>query len=164
MIKAVIVGAKNLLIGLGVTFRNMLTKPVTICYPEVKRTMPERFRGRHFLTRDENGLEKCIGCSLCSINCPVNCIHVVSAENTEGNRISSGERYAAVYEINLLRCIYCGFCEEACPVDAVVLREHYELADYDRKNYIATKEDLLVYPEPNEFRVNFLGNTKVVNK
>jgi NADH-quinone oxidoreductase subunit I len=44
-------------------------------------------------------------------------------------------------------------------VDAVVLREHYELADYDRDKYLATKSDLLVYPEPNEFKVNILGNT-----
>jgi NADH-quinone oxidoreductase subunit I len=89
---------------------------------------------------------------------------VVSAENDPDNPVSKGERYAETYEINLLRCIYCGYCEEACPVDAVVLREHYELADYDRKTYIATKEDLLVYPEPNVFSVNFLGNTNVVNK
>jgi NADH-quinone oxidoreductase subunit I len=88
---------------------------------------------------------------------------VVSAENDPENRVSLGERYAAVYEINLLRCIYCGYCEEACPVDAVVLREHYELADYDRDTYIATKGDLLVYPVPNEFRVNILGNTERVN-
>jgi NADH-quinone oxidoreductase subunit I len=89
---------------------------------------------------------------------------VVSAENDPNNPVSKGERYAEVYEINLLRCIYCGYCEEACPVDAVVLREHYELADYDRKKYIATKGDLLVYPEPNQFSVNFLGNTKILNK
>lgn len=164
MIQSVFHGVKNLMKGMGVTFRNMLTKPVTFSYPEMKREMPERFRGRHFLNRDENGLEKCIGCSLCSVNCPVGCIHVVAEENTEENRVSNGERYAKVYEINLLRCIYCGYCEEACPVDAVVLREHYELADYDRKTYIATKEDLLVYPEPNEFRVNFLGNTELVKK
>lgn len=162
MIRGAIQGAKNLLIGLGVTFRNMLGKPATLQYPEIKRTMPERYRGRHFLNRDENGLERCVGCSLCSINCPVNCIHVVAAENTEEHRVSPGERYAAVYEINLLRCIYCGYCEEACPVDAVVLREHYELADYNRDTYIATKEDLLVYPEPNEFRRNILGNTSRV--
>ncbi|MDA0692033.1 MAG: NADH-quinone oxidoreductase subunit NuoI [Nitrospinae bacterium] len=164
MIQTAVAGIKNLLIGLSITFKNMLTKPVTFQYPEEKRTMPERYRGRHFLNRDENGLERCVGCSLCSINCPVGCIHVVSAENTEGNRVSPGERYAAVYEINLLRCIYCGYCEEACPVDAVVLREHYELADYDRDKYIATKQDLLVYPEPNQFRVNILGNTERVNK
>jgi len=159
MIKKTFDGVKNLLLGLGVTFKNLFSKPVTFSYPEEKRIMPERYRGRHFLNRDENGLEKCIGCSLCSINCPVNCIHVVSAENDPDHPVSPGERYAEIYEINLLRCIYCGYCEEACPVDAVVLREHYELADYDRDTYIATKSDLLVYPEPNEFKVNILGNT-----
>ena len=137
-------GVKNLLLGLGVTFKNLFSKPVTFSYPEEKRIMPERYRGRHFLNRDENGLERCIGCSLCSINCPVNCIHVVSAENDPDHPVSPGERYAEIYEINLLRCI---------------LREHYELADYDRDIYIATKSDLLVYPEPNEFKVNILGNT-----
>ena len=99
-------GVKNLIIGLGVTFKNLFTTPVTISYPEVKRIMPERYRGRHFLNRDENGLEKCIGCSLCSINCPVGCIHVVSAENDPERPVSPGERYAEIYEINLLRCIY----------------------------------------------------------
>lgn len=164
MIQATVQGIKNLIIGLGVTFKNMVSKPVTIRYPEVKRRMPERYRGRHFLNRDENGLERCVGCELCAANCPVGCIHVEAAENTDGHRVSAGERYARVYEINLLRCIYCGYCEEACPVDAVVLREHYELANYSRDKYIATKEDLLVYPEPNRFRVNFLGNTSLVDK
>ena len=68
MLQATLAGVKNLLIGMGVTFRNMLTKPVTLQYPEVKRTMPARYRGRHFLNRDEEGLERCVGCSLCSIN------------------------------------------------------------------------------------------------
>ena len=164
MISAAFQGVKNLLVGLGVTFKHLLSKKITLQYPEVKRTMPERYRGRHFLNRDENGLERCVGCSLCSSNCPVGCIHVVAAENTDEHRVSAGERYAAVYEINILRCIYCGYCEEACPVDAVVLREHYELADYDRNNFVLTKEDLLQYPEPNQFRVNYLGNTSVVAK
>tara|TARA_B100000686_G_C16145168_1_gene644053 strand:+ start:125 stop:619 length:495 start_codon:yes stop_codon:yes gene_type:complete len=164
MIISAFLGVKNLLVGLGVTFRHLLTSKTTQEYPEVKRVMPDRYRGRHFLNRDENGLELCVGCSLCSSNCPVGCIHVVAAENTDENRVSAGERYAAVYEINILRCIYCGYCEEACPVDAVVLREHYELADYDRNSFVLTKKDLLKYPEPNEFRVNYLGNTSVVGK
>ena len=164
MISAAFQGVKNLLVGLGVTFKHLLSKKITLQYPEVKRTMPERYRGRHFLNRDENGRERCGGCSLCSSNCPVGCILVVAAENTDEHRVSAGERYAAVYEINILRCIYCGYCEEACPVDAVVLREHYELADYDRNNFVLTKEDLLQYPEPNQFRVNYLGNTSVVAK
>jgi len=164
MLRQIVEGTKNLLIGMGVTFRNMLSEPVTFQYPDVKREMPTRYRGRHFLNRDEEGLERCVGCSLCSANCPVGCIHVVAAENDPKNPVSAGERYAEVYEINLLRCIYCGYCEEACPVDAVVLREHYELADYDRDNYIAEKSDLLVYPEPNRFRHDILGNTLKVEK
>ena len=137
-------GIKNLLIGLGVTFKNMVSTPTTICYPEVKRTMPERYRGRHFLNRDENGLERCIGCSLCSINCPVGCIHVVSAENTPENRVSAGERYAEVYEINLLRCIYCGYCEEACPVDSIVSTPEMHYHFEHRGENILTKEKLLM--------------------
>ena len=103
MFQATFAGVKNLLIGMGVTFRNMLTKPVTIQYPEVKRVMPARYRGRHFLHPDEEGLERCVGCSLCSINCPEGCTHVVSSEYDRYNPVSKGERSAEVYEINLPR-------------------------------------------------------------
>ena len=62
-----------------------------------------RFRGRHKLHRfEDTGLEKCVGCSLCAAACPADCIRVVAAENTPENRVSAGERYAAVYEINLI--------------------------------------------------------------
>ena len=47
------------------------------------------------------------------------------------------------YEINMLRCIFCGYCEEACPVDAIKLGPEYELADFDRKSLVYTKEMLL---------------------
>ena len=33
------------------------------------------------------------------------------------------EKYAEIYEINMLRCIFCGLCEEACPKDAIYLTE-----------------------------------------
>ncbi len=88
---------------------------VTVQYPEQKRTVRPRFRGRHVLKRYENGLEKCIGCSLCAAACPSDAIFVEASENTDEKRFSPGERYASTYEINMLRCIYCGFCEDACP-------------------------------------------------
>ena len=92
-----------------------------------------RFRGRHKLHRfEDTGLEKCVGCSLCAAACPADCIRVVAAENTPENRVSAGERYAAVYEINLSRCIFCGYCEVACPFDAITMGHDYELSDYDR--------------------------------
>src|ERR1700722_15154813 len=48
--------------GFGVTFRTMLTKPVTEEYPEEKVPTAPRYHGRHVLNRHADGLEKCVGC------------------------------------------------------------------------------------------------------
>lgn len=130
--------------GLFTTLKSMFEKPVTIQYPEVKRPVRERFRGRHELKRYNNGLEKCIGCALCAAACPADAIFVEAAENTDDERYSPGERYASTYEINLLRCIFCGYCEDACPTQAIVLEKDYELSFTDRRQAIFTKEMLIV--------------------
>ncbi len=135
--------------GLWQTLVSMFEKPVTIQYPEEKRPVRPRFRGRHVLKRYENGLEKCIGCSLCAAACPADAIFVEASENTDEKRFSPGERYASTYEINMLRCIYCGFCEDACPTEAIVLGDNYELSFTDRRQAIYPKEMLLEpVPEP----------------
>jgi NADH-quinone oxidoreductase subunit I len=130
--------------GLKTTFARVVEGPVTIQYPEEKTPVYPRFRGRHKLHRfEDTGLEKCVGCSLCAAACPADCIRVVAAENTPENRVSAGERYAAVYEINLSRCIFCGYCEVACPFDAITMGHDYEMSDYTRSDLIFTKEMLL---------------------
>jgi len=129
--------------GLWTTLKAMAEKPVTIQYPEVKRPVRLRFRGRHALHRYENGLEKCIGCSLCASACPSDAIFVEASENTDEERYSPGDRYASTYEINMLRCIFCGFCEDACPTEAIILEDSYELTFTDRRSAIYTKEMLL---------------------
>jgi NADH-quinone oxidoreductase subunit I len=129
--------------GLWTTLKMMVEKPVTYQYPEQKREVRPRFRGRHVLKRYDNGLEKCIGCSLCAAACPADAIFVEAAENTDEERFSPGERYASTYEINMLRCIYCGYCEDACPTEAIVLGDNYELSFFDRRSAIYTKEMLL---------------------
>lgn len=135
--------------GFGITFRTMLSRPLTLGYPEVKTPVFPRFRGRHQLWLYDDGLEKCVGCSLCVAACPADCIRVVAEENTAEHRVSAGERYARIYEINMSRCIFCGYCEIACPFDAITLEHSYELSERDRDLMVYTK-DMLLTPAPKQ--------------
>ena len=133
--------------GLKTTFSQLTEGVSTVQYPEEKIPVYPRFRGRHRLHKfTDSGLEKCVGCSLCAAACPSDCIRVVAAENTPEHRVSAGERYAAVYEINLSRCIFCGYCEVACPFDAITMGHDFEMSDYNRSDLIFTKEMLLAEP------------------
>lgn len=135
--------------GFRTTIGHIFQKPVTQQYPEEVRPMSPRFRGRHLLMRYDNGLERCIGCSLCAVICPAEAIYVEAAENSPTERYSPGERYAKRYEINMIRCIYCGYCQEACPTEAIVLGHEYAFSAYTREALIYTKEMLLL-PDPRQ--------------
>jgi NADH-quinone oxidoreductase subunit I len=129
--------------GFSVTLRTMFRKTTTENFPEVPASVQPRYRGIHVLQRDENGLEKCVACFLCSAACPANCIFIEAAENTEAQRTSAGERYAKTYNIDYSRCIFCGYCVEACPTDAITHGHSIDLAPYDINAMIYRKEQLL---------------------
>ena len=82
--------------GFATTLKNMLRPTVTENYPDEKVNFEGRFRGLHILRRDENGLEKCVGCFLCSAACPSPCIYIEAADNVADHQISAGERYAEI--------------------------------------------------------------------
>lgn len=149
----------DLLKGFAVTFKHIFKKSVTFQYPEEKRPQPAYYRGRHRLQRYENGLERCVACCLCAAACPPEAIYIESAENDPENPVGAGERYAKVYQIHQLRCIWCGFCEEACPEDAIVMGQEFEMANYERPQFICNKEDMLDAPDkgfgtPSDLKVN----------
>src|ERR1700674_2678394 len=133
----------DILKGLGTTVKNMGKKPTTVSYPEQERELPPRFRGRHVLHRYENGLERCVGCFLCAGACPANAIYIEAEENTEEKRVSPGERYAQVFDVNMLRCIFCGYCQAACPTGAITLENGYKLDRFYPEDMFCDKEHLL---------------------
>jgi len=107
--------------GLGVTMGHMLGNIVrqegikTIEYPEVRRPMPPRFRGRHRLMKRENGSTRCVACFCCPTACPAKCITIVAGESPD----QAVEKYPVRFDIDMLRCVFCGLCVEACPCDAI---------------------------------------------
>ncbi len=135
--------------GLLIVLKYAFKRPVTLRYPEQKRKLPERSRGRHYLTKWKDGKERCVGCELCAIVCPSQAIYVKPAENKPGDMKSHGERYASDFQINMLRCIYCGYCEEACPTGAIILSNEYEFSSDSRESLIYTK-DILTEKNPGD--------------
>jgi NADH-quinone oxidoreductase subunit I len=137
--------------GLLITIRHLFKKKATVQYPEVKRDFAPVYRGWHVLKRDEQGRENCTACGLCAVACPAEAITMTAAERKPGEeKLYREEKYASVYEINMLRCIYCGLCEEACPKEAIFLTDRTVPSDMLRANFIFGKDKLVEGVAPEE--------------
>ena len=146
--------------GLWITIKHFFSKKATIHYPEQVREFSPVYRGRHMLKRDEQGRENCTACGLCALSCPAEAITMKAAERKPDEKhLYREEKYAEIYEINMLRCIFCGLCEEACPKDAIYLTISKELvpAQYHRDDFIFGKDKLVM---PLEMAI---ANTKNLN-
>lgn len=140
--------AKGLSATMGHVLKNMFghRKMGTIGYPEVKRELPEGYRGKHRLTTREDGSSKCVACMMCATACPAECIHIIPAESENPDI----ERFPQRFDIDLLECVFCGMCVEACPVDAIRMDSGvYSLTAFDRESFMITKEELMqIKPDP----------------
>jgi len=137
--------------GLVITIRHLFRKKVSIRYPEQKRPVAAVWRGWHVLKRDEEGRENCTACGLCAVACPAEAITMTAAERKPGEeKLYREEKYAAVYEINMLRCIFCGLCEEACPKEAIFLTDRIVPPALLRQDFIFGKDKLVEGTAPNQ--------------
>jgi formate hydrogenlyase subunit 6/NADH:ubiquinone oxidoreductase subunit I len=102
----------------------LFTKPATQKYPFVPASVSENFRGKQILD-----LEKCIGCGLCSRDCPANAIKMVEV---------GGKKRPMLY---LDRCIFCYQCADSCPRNVFRTSKVFELAAID-------KNSLVIEPAP----------------
>jgi NADH-quinone oxidoreductase subunit I len=131
----------GLLKGLGVTFRTMTRRAVTVQYPHVKETPPMRARGVIALHE-----ENCTVCMLCARECPDWCIYI-EGHNDKAPPRREGGRPRTVnildrFDIDYALCMYCGICVEVCPFDALFWTPEYEYSEVNIGELLHDKERL----------------------
>ena len=142
---------KGMRITLGHLVKNIIDQDhlATVEYPEVRKVMPDRYRGAHRLTTRPDGKVKCVACMCCPTACPAKCINIVAGEDPD----DPIEKVPVRFEIDMLRCIYCGFCVEACPKDAIRMDTRiYEINAYTRQSMVHSKSylrDLMDQQKPD---------------
>src|SRR2546422_4603112 len=117
---------RPLLIGFATTFKYLFKKPITVNYPDQKFPMFPKWRGKQVLMRDENGLEKCVACGLCSVACPADAIYLEAAENV--GTVQAGPRHASGYHNHKTRRIFFCYFGEGGPGGGPFFGQGDELA------------------------------------
>ncbi len=130
---------KSMVVGHAITIREMVKKPITVCYPE-ERVTPERgSRSVPVLKVNEaSGLLNCVSCGLCERSCPPSCIEIVQAVDANGKK----KPWPETFELDLSHCMVCNLCVEACPFDALEMADVLELSTYQVQDLVFNKEQL----------------------
>jgi len=100
--------------------KSIISKPATIQYPKEETPIEPDARGRHYAD-----LQKCIGCSLCMIDCPANAIKMEKIPEVYEQPKRNPKKIYPV--IDYFKCIYCYRCVSICPTDAYVTTPEYRL-------------------------------------
>lgn len=139
--KDMFTGLYTIFVGMGITFKYLFKKPVTLQYPEERPAVEKLgythslevekeqklggYRGFHYFEKD-----KCIGCLLCVRACPVDCI--VMDIKREGKKVE-----ILKYEVDYTKCMFCDLCVDPCPVDCIHMTgENIDFSTWDKNDLI----------------------------
>jgi len=125
-------GSKSLVTGLMITAREFFKPVVTEQYPYEVPTMTPLFRGHiELIGNAETGAPNCVVCGMCQRACPSDCISLdgKKAEGGKGKVLTS-------YSLDFTKCSLCGQCVESCNFDALRFSRDYNLAGFDKNEFI----------------------------
>ena len=118
------------LVGMRITGKYLLQKPITVQYPDERLPIPERYRGIHYLEQ-----EKCIDCLACARACPIDCI--------EMDAVRHGKELEWIsFTLDYQKCMFCELCVYPCPKDCIHMGTEFAFVSFDRSEF---KHDLLSY-------------------
>jgi NADH-quinone oxidoreductase subunit I len=118
------------IVGMRITGKYLLQKPITVQYPDERLPIPERYRGIHYLEQ-----EKCIDCLACARACPIDCI--------EMDAVRHGKELEWIsFTLDYQKCMFCELCVYPCPKDCIHMGTEFAFVTYDRSEL---KHDLLSF-------------------
>jgi NADH-quinone oxidoreductase subunit I len=121
---------KTTLVGMRITGKYLMQKPITVQYPDERMPIPDRYRGIHYLEQ-----EKCIDCLACARACPIDCIEMEAVRHGK-------ELEWISFTLDYQKCMFCELCVYPCPKDCIHMGTEFAFVSYDRSEF---KHDLLSF-------------------
>ena len=129
-VKNVVDALVTTFVGMKITGKYLLQKPITVQYPDERLPIPNRYRGIHYLEQ-----EKCIECLACARACPIDCI--------EMDAVRHGKELEWIsFTLDYQKCMFCELCVYPCPKDCIHMGTEFAFVSYDRSEFV---HDLLSY-------------------
>jgi NADH-quinone oxidoreductase subunit I len=129
-VKNVVDTLRTTLVGMRITGKYLLQKPITVQYPDERLPIPNRYRGIHYLEQ-----EKCIDCLACARACPIDCI--------EMDAVRHGKELEWIsFTLDYQKCMFCELCVYPCPKDCIHMGPEFAFVSFDRSEF---RHDLLSY-------------------